>query len=515
MHTGWLFAAVGLAFTFLGATPASAHLVNTNVGEFYAGMMHPLTGADHFLLALALALLASQCGKRAARVALLVFPLALLAGAAAGSRLPALSFLLPATQVLLVALGGLLSLSDRLGPMAVGVTALATGSILGYRSGMDMAASGVAAQFIPGVALTGLILVALVAAWVPAADSPAGRTLRGLAGGAFAVAGVVLIVGFLEPSARGTRLPNQEDLLAMLKAGELSAPLVAGILVTAFVWGAAHALTPGHGKAIVASYLIGSRSTPWHALYLGLTVTMTHTLGVFALGLVALFAARYVLPEQLYPWLAAVSGLIVAGLGATMFVNRLRQLHLGGGHSHGHEHGHSHGEHDDHGRDHHHQGKGQHHHNDPSHGHPHSHGESHHHHGTGADAHEPEHGHGLAGHQHPHLPLGADGTAVTWRSLLGLGISGGLMPCPSAVVLLLAAVSFNRTAMGMALVLSFSLGLACVLSAVGLLFVKGGRLIAGMPRTAPALRVLSVASAFFILGFGLWLTYDAVTKIRF
>ena len=132
---------------------------------------------------------------------------------------------------------------------------------------------------------------------------------------------------------------------------------MAGILLTAFVWGAAHALTPGHGKAIVASYLIGSRSTPWHALYLGLTVTLTHTLGVFALGLVALFAARYVLPEQLYPWLAAASGLIVAGLGATMFVSRLRQLRLGGGHSHGHEHGHRHGDHDDHGRDHQHAGK--------------------------------------------------------------------------------------------------------------------------------------------------------------
>jgi len=515
MHPGWLLAAVGLAFTFLGPAPASAHLVNTNVGEFYAGMMHPLTGADHFLLALALALIASQCGKRAARVALLVFPLALLAGAAAGSRLPALGILLPGTMMLIVVLGGMLALADRLEPTAVGVTALATGSILGYRSGMDMAASGVAAQFIPGVALTGLILVALVAAWVPAADTPAGRTLRGLAGGAFAVAGVVLIVGFLEPSAQGTRLPNQEDLLAMLKAGELSAPLMAGILVTAFVWGAAHALTPGHGKAIVASYLIGSRSTPWHALYLGLTVTLTHTLGVFALGLVALFAARYVLPEQLYPWLAAASGLIVAGLGAAMLVGRFRDLRLGGGHSHEHEHVHSHGERDCHGRDYHHHGSGHQHPHEPGHGHPHSLDGGHHHHGTGEDAHEHEHGHGLGGHRHPHLPLGADGAAVTWRLLLGLGISGGLMPCPSAVVLLLAAVSFNRTAMGMALVLSFSLGLACVLSAVGLLFVKGGRLIAGMPRAVPALRVLSVASAFFILGFGVWLTWDAVAGIRF
>jgi len=165
-------------------TRASAHLVNTNVGEFYAGMMHPLTSAEHLLPILALALLAIQCGTRAARTTLLAFPMALLAGTLAGSWLPPLAFFHFANLVALVGLGGLLVLGDRLkhiSPAAMGVLALLTGSILGYRSGMDMVASQVAAQFIPGVAFTGLILVALVASWVPMASSPNSRTLRALA----------------------------------------------------------------------------------------------------------------------------------------------------------------------------------------------------------------------------------------------------------------------------------------------------------------------------------------------
>ena len=163
------------------------------------------------------------------------------------------------------------------------------------------------------------------------------------------MAGMVLLIQLLTdaalPSIRGTRLPGQEDLLAMLRAGELSVPLVIGALLAVMVWGAGHALTPGHGKTIVAAYLIGSRSTPWHALYLGLTVTLTHTLGVFALGLVALFASQYVLPEQLYPWLGAVSGLIVVGLGGAMLWGRVRPLLARRGHDHphgSHDHGHDH-----------------------------------------------------------------------------------------------------------------------------------------------------------------------------
>jgi nickel/cobalt transporter (NicO) family protein len=188
----WFTTAV--AFGALLPSPASAHLVNTDVGEFYAGMMHPLTSAEHLLPILALALLAIQSGKRAARMALFVLPLTLLGGTMAGSRLPPFAFFHFANLTVLVGLGGLLALGDRLKrvpPSAVGGVALLTGSILGCRSGIDMAASKVGAQFIPGVALTGLVIVALVASWVPVASSRLGRTLRTLAGAGFAVAGMV------------------------------------------------------------------------------------------------------------------------------------------------------------------------------------------------------------------------------------------------------------------------------------------------------------------------------------
>jgi nickel/cobalt exporter len=490
---------IAVAFGTLLPAQASAHLVNTDVGEFYAGMMHPLTSAEHLLPILALALLASQCGKPAARATLLAFPMALLVGTLTGSRLPPFAFFHLANLVILVGLGGLLALGDRfkhIPPAAVGGLALLTGVILGYRSGIDMASSKVAAQFIPGVALTGLIVVALIAAWVPMPSSRFNRTLRALVGGAFGVAGMVLLLELLTdaalPSARGTRLPGQDDLLAMLRAGELTVPLVIGALLAVMVWGAGHALTPGHGKTIVAAYLIGSRSTPWHALYLGLTVTLTHTLGVFALGLVALFASQYVLPEQLYPWLGAVSGLIVVGLGGAMLWGRVRPLlarrahdHLHGSHDHGHDH-------HDHSHEHEHL-------HDYGQGHPQGH--EHHH------THDHEHG-------HSHLPPGTDSAPVTWRSLLGLGVSGGLLPCPSALVLLLTAVSLNRAALGMVLVVAFSLGLAGVLTMVGLLFVKGSRLVKQLPRVGTWSRLLPAASALVIMMIGIWLTAEAVSRLQ-
>jgi len=253
------------------------------------------------------------------------------------------------------------------------------------------------------------------------------------------------------------------------------------------VWGAGHALTPGHGKTIVAAYLIGSRSTPWHALYLGLTVTLTHTLGIFALGLVSLFASPYVLPEHLYPWLGAGSGVIVVGLGATMLWRRVRSLsarrghdHRHGSHEHGHNPPHTHDPLDDH-----------------AHGSPQAH------------AHDHTHDHG-----HSHLPPGAEGSPVTWRSVLGLGISGGLLPCPSALVLLLTAVSLNRAALGIVLVVAFSLGLAGVLTAVGLLFVQGSWLVQRQLRLGAWGRILPAAGAVVILVIGLWLIVDAVSRLQ-
>jgi len=514
-----LLAASGV---FLPAS-AWAHLVNTHVGEFYAGMMHPVTSSEHLLPTLALALLAGQCGKHKARVTLLAFPAALLVGTWAGCLLPPYGFFQVVNLIVLMGLGALLSLKlhhSRISPLLMTVLALVTGLVLGYGSGMDMAAAKVAAQFIPGVALTGFILVALVAAWVPVVSSRTGQTLIRMAGTGFALVGVVLLIqlytGIGPFTAGATRMPGQEDLLAMLRTADLSASFIVATLLAAMVWGAGHALTPGHGKAIVGAYLIGSHSTPWHAVYLGLTVTLTHTLGVLALGLIALFASRYVLPEQLYPWLAVVSGLIVAGMGIYMLRQRIRPLiatyishkHDHHDHVHSHDHQHSHG----HSHDHHH------HHDDHNHSHPHPHhsdsgcDHSHRHdfHDHKGHDHANTHGHSHdQGHGHSHLPPGADGSPVTWRSLVLLGISGGLLPCPSALVLLLAAVSMSRAGFGIALVVAFSLGLAGVLTVVGLLFVKGSRLVQRVPRLTAWGRFLPATSALVITILGVVLTAGA------
>ncbi len=500
---------LGTIFSLVPAR-AFAHLVNTDVGEFYAGMMHPLTSLEHLLPILALALLASQCGKQAGRWALAVFPLALMAGIILGRGLSAPPvFLRFGSLALLPILGILLACAPRIPAAGVAGAALVTGLLLGCRSGIDMAASKVGYQFIPGVALTGLIVIAVFSGWVPQFSLKRARTLRIVLGGGFAAAGLAMLAGTFGPGMqafRGVGLPGQADLLAIVKAKELSPPIILGAFMAASIWGAAHALTPGHGKAIVGAYLVGARSTPWHAVYLGLTVTLTHTFGVFLLGLVALFASSYVLPEQLYPWLGAASGLIVLVLGATMFVNRIRPLLPGGVqhpvHSHHHHHHHDGQDPDSHHRAHHHGHDEAHsnqpHQDDPGSGHVHPHVDE---------------GHGHEYHGHAHLPPGTDGAPVTWRSLLGLGISGGLLPCPGALVLLLTAISLGRAGFGMGLVAAFSLGLAIVLTTVGLLFVKGGRLVQGAPRVPAFSRFLPAASAIVIFTIGAVITAEAVLQI--
>ena len=111
---------------------------------------------------------------------------------------------------------------------------------------------------------------------------------------------------------------------ALIEEGDLSVgALLVSLLIAAF-WGAAHALTPGHGKAMVAAYLVGTKGTPRHAFLLGGTVTVAHTSGVFALGFVTLGLSAFIVPEQLYPWLTLVSGLLVVLVGASVLRQRLR-----------------------------------------------------------------------------------------------------------------------------------------------------------------------------------------------
>jgi nickel/cobalt transporter (NicO) family protein len=246
-------------------------------------------------------------------------------------------------------------------------------------------------------------------------------------------------------------------------------------LLAALLWGAVHAFTPGHGKTIVAAYLIGDRGTARHAAFLGLTVTLTHTLGVFALGGVAIYLARYVLPEVLFPWLGVVSGVLVVMIGLSLLFSRSRTTF---GASSGKAR-HVHAEHAD--------GDDTHLHSHVHHGHSHSHGD-----------HEHSHSHSHGGHAHSHLPQGAGGSKADMRGLVALGVSGGLVPCPAALVLLLSAISLGRLGFGMVLVVAFSVGLAIVLTGIGILMIYAKRLFDRFSFEARVPRLLPVASALVI-----------------
>jgi nickel/cobalt transporter (NicO) family protein len=295
--------------------------------------------------------------------------------------------------------------------------------------------------------------------------------------------------------------------LILLENLNISTLLVA--LAISFIWGAAHAMTPGHGKTIVGAYLVGSRGTMRHAVYLGLTTTITHTLGVFALGLVTLFAAQYIVPETLYPWMSLLSGLFVVGIGINLFASRFRSSGLGlskikanlagAGHAHslvfqptegmGHQHKYVLNTSREHLHIH-------------DHGHPHVHRH---------EDHEHHHGHSHA--DHSHLPPGTDGTPVTWRSLLALGISGGLIPCPSALVVLLGAIALNRIGFGLILVLAFSLGLAAALTTIGMMFIYAGRFFERFPSQGKLIRWLPVFSALFVSVIGIAISIKALAEI--
>jgi ABC-type nickel/cobalt efflux system permease component RcnA len=231
------------------------------------------------------------------------------------------------------------------------------------------------------------------------------------------------------------------------------------LLLAAFAWGAFHALSPGHGKAMVAAYLVGVRGTPRHAFALGATVTITHTIGVFALGLVTLLLSQYVLPEDLYPWLNLASGLLVVGVGAAVLRARMRRQKA--------------------------EGRRQEHH--------------HHHHGHG-------HGHGHDHHHHHH--------DISAKGIVAMGASAGLIPCPSALVVLLGAIAQHQVGLGLLLIVAFSLGLACTLTGIGLLVVLARDRIAGRVNvSSPLVTALPAVSALIIIGAGILLTAQAVPQL--
>ena len=255
----------------------------------------------------------------------------------------------------------------------------------------------------------------------------------------------------LTPSVSSGRSLQAPDRVAdsgfagLVGRSHLSLLVILASLGAALFWGAAHALSPGHGKTIVTAYLVGRRGTVRHAGLLGLIVTITHTIGVFTLGLVTLALSQFIVPDRLYPWLNLVSGLLVVGIGASVFYSRWRHRRA---HTHGHDH--------------------------------------HHHHG------EPD---------------------ASFRSLLAVGVSGGLLPCPSALVVLLAAISLHRVAFGLLLIVAFSAGLALTITAIGCAAVLARGAFRRVSLEGPLVRLLPAASALVILAAGLAMTVRAVPKV--
>ncbi|MEQ9480851.1 nickel/cobalt transporter [Coleofasciculus sp. F4-SAH-05] len=220
-----------------------------------------------------------------------------------------------------------------------------------------------------------------------------------------------------------------------------SEPTLSTVLIgiaIAFGFGAVHALSPGHGKTLVSAYFIGSQGTPQQAVLLGLTITFSHTLSIFLLGAIALFASQYVLPEQSYPVLSFVNGLTIGIVGLSLLRKRLH-----------------------------------------SHSHPHS-------------------------HTHAHSP-------TSLSSLVKLGIAGGLIPCPSALVMLLSAVALHQISYGLFLVGGFSLGLASVLVILGVVAIYARQWLERLPQTDQVLQKLSILSAIVIMVIGFGITVVSVT----
>jgi nickel/cobalt exporter len=271
------------------------------------------------------------------------------------------------------------------------------------------------------------------------------------------------------PDSDATRSPR---VAATTKAGRLVAYLyrpgtspavLAVALVLAALLGALHALTPGHGKTLVAAYLVGNRAHVREAVTLGAVVTITHTASVIVIGLIALFASQFIVPDVLAPTLEVVSGLLVAAMGIRLLSRRWPKrrpdpVPVAATPDHGHRH--------DHDEDHH------------DHDNNHDHG-----------------GHDHDEHGHTHAPP----DDLRLGSLVAMGVSGGLVPCPEALGVMVVAVGLKRILLGLGLIVAFSAGLAAVLIALGVMLVRSrslmerfGKLGVGWQRALPLVSAVVV-----------------------
>ncbi|HEX5014838.1 MAG TPA: hypothetical protein VFV72_11850 [Candidatus Limnocylindrales bacterium] len=267
------------------------------------------------------------------------------------------------------------------------------------------------------------------------------------------------------------------ELPVIFRAADVTPLMLLISLGTAFALGAGHALTPGHGKTLMAAYLVGSRGRPIHAVGLGMAVTVSHTLGILVIAALVVGAQGLLPPDLVVRAAPAIAAVTIAVLGGWMLVAEVRRrvrarraaaIHEGA-HDHGLEHHH---DHDDDGT--------------PD---LHSHG-------------------GVA---HSHLPAG--GSTLSWRGLFALGLAGGLIPSTSALFILLGSIVAGRPAFGFVLVVIFGLGMAVVMTTIGLAMVFARGRLDRVPTGSSLGRAagqLPLVAAVVVLAFGVYLSIQAI-----
>jgi nickel/cobalt exporter len=282
------------------------------------------------------------------------------------------------------------------------------------------------------------------------------------------------------------------DLPSIFRTADISPVVLLVSILTAAALGAGHALTPGHGKTLMAAYLVGTRGTPLHAAGLGLSVTVSHTLGILVLAALIVGAEGVLSPELVVTSAPIVAAISIVAIGGWMLIGegrrRWRARTAARSHAIAHAHADAHDHpHDDHDHDHDHETVG---------------------HAEGpADAGIHSHG----GISHSHLPPA--GTTISWRSLFVLGLAGGLIPSTSALLILLGSIAAGRPAFGFILVVAFGLGMALVMGGIGFALVLArGRLdrVDGASTLGRVSGYVPLVASVLVFGLGLYLTFQAV-----
>jgi len=318
----------------------------------------------------------------------------------------------------------------------------------------------------------------------PAASAAAPVTVTPTAAAAASATAAPAAPAGAVPGGSGTELPS------IFRTADLTPVVLLLSLATAAALGAGHALTPGHGKTLMAAYLVGTRGRPMHALGLGLSVSVSHTVGILVLAAIVIGAADILPPDLVVRTAPVVAAISILGIGAWMLFGewrRRRSAAVTRDHDHAHDHAHDH--HHDHA---------------VAHDHPADHD-----HGHDLDASDGAHNHG--GVRHSHLPPA--GSSISWRSLFVLGLAGGLIPSTSALLILLGSIAAGRPAYGFVLVVAFGVGMAAVMAGIGLAMVFARDHVDRLPAGAGlgrARELIPLVAAVLVFGFGIYLTAQAV-----